>query len=39
VIIRAEETVRHGEIGRVSEAIGESMEEGQMINIAVMEQG
>lgn len=38
VIIRAEGSVRHGEIGRVSEAISESMEEGEMINIAVMEQ-
>lgn len=38
VIIRAEGAVRHGEIGRVSEAIGESIEEGKMINIAVMEQ-
>ena len=38
VIIRAEGSVRHGEIGRVSEAISESLEEGQMINIAVMEQ-
>ncbi len=39
VIIRAEGSVRHGEIGRVSEAISESMDEGEMINIAVMEQG
>lgn len=39
VIIRAEGSVRHGEIGRVSEAISESMEEGEVINIAVMEQG
>ena len=38
VIIRAEGSVRHGEIGRVSEAISESLEEGKMINIAVMEQ-
>ncbi len=38
VIIRAEGAVRHGEVGRVSEAISESMEEGEMINIAVMEQ-
>ena len=38
VIIRAEGSVRHGEIGRVSEAISQSMEEGEMINIAVMEQ-
>jgi biopolymer transport protein ExbD len=39
VIIRAEGSVRHGEIGRVSEAISESLEEGEVINIAVMEQG
>lgn len=38
VIIRAEGSVRHGEIGRVSEAISESMEEGEVIHIAVMEQ-
>jgi biopolymer transport protein ExbD len=38
VIIKAEGTVRHGEIGRVSEAISESMEPGEVINIAVMEQ-
>lgn len=38
VIIRAEGSVRHGEVGRVSGAISESMEEGQVINIAVMEQ-
>lgn len=39
VIIKAEGNVRHGEIGRVSGAISESMEEGEVINIAVMEQG
>lgn len=39
VIIRAEGSVRHGEIGRVSRAISESLEEGDLINIAVMEQG
>ncbi len=38
VIIRAEGSVRHGEIGRVSAAISESLEEGALINIAVMEQ-
>jgi biopolymer transport protein ExbD len=38
VIIRAEGAVRHGEVGRVSEAISESLEEGEMINMAVMEQ-
>ena len=38
VIIRAEGPVRHGEIGRVSGAISESLEEGEVINIAVMEQ-
>ncbi len=38
VIIRAEGSVRHGEVGRVSGAISESMDEGQVINIAVMEQ-
>ncbi|MEM8733655.1 MAG: biopolymer transporter ExbD [Planctomycetota bacterium] len=38
VVIKAEGNVRHGEIGRVSEAISESMEEGELINIAVMEQ-
>ncbi len=39
VIIKAEGSVRHGEVGRVSEAISESLEEGEVINIAVMEQG
>lgn len=39
VIIRAEASVRHGEVGRISEAISESLEEGEVINIAVMEQG
>lgn len=39
IIIRAEGSVRHGEIGRVSRAISESLEEGDLINIAVMEQG
>ena len=38
VIIKAEGSVRHGEVGRVSEAISESMEAGEVINIAVMEQ-
>ena len=38
VIIKAEGNVRHGEVGRVSEAISESLEEGEVINIAVMEQ-
>ncbi len=38
VIIRAEGSVRHGEVGRVSGAISESLEEGAAINIAVMEQ-
>ena len=38
VIIRAEGSVRHGEVGRVSNAISESLEEGDLINIAVMEQ-
>ncbi len=38
VIIRAERSVRHGEVGRVSKAIGEALDEGMMINIAVMEQ-
>lgn len=38
VIIRAESNVRHGEITRVNGAISESLEEGAMINIAVMEQ-
>lgn len=38
VIIRAEGSVRHGEVTRVSRAISESMEEGQVINIAVMEE-
>ncbi|MFN3190358.1 MAG: ExbD/TolR family protein [Aureliella sp.] len=38
VVIKAAGNVRHGEIGRVSEAISESMEEGELINIAVMEQ-
>lgn len=39
VIIKAEGSVRHGEVGRVSGAISESLEEGEVINIAVMEQG
>ena len=38
VIIRAEGSVRHGEIGRVNKAISESLPEGQLINIAVIEQ-
>jgi biopolymer transport protein ExbD len=38
VVIRAEGSVRHGEIGRVIKAISESVEEGQLINIAVIEQ-
>ncbi|MFK7734591.1 MAG: ExbD/TolR family protein [Pirellulaceae bacterium] len=39
VIIRGALDVRQGELNRVSEAISESLEEGDMINIAVMEQG
>ncbi len=39
VIIKADQTVRHGEVSRVTEAISESLEEGEFINIAVMEQG
>jgi biopolymer transport protein ExbD len=39
VIIKAEGSVRHGEVGRITEAISESMEEGDFINVAVMEQG
>ncbi len=38
VVIRAEESVRQGEISRVSEAIGQSMPEGELINFATMEQ-
>lgn len=38
VIIRAEGSVRQGEVGRVSGAISEALEEGALINIAVMEQ-
>jgi biopolymer transport protein ExbD len=38
VIIKSEGNVRHGEVGRVSEAISESLDEGEVINIAVMEQ-
>ena len=38
VIIKAEASVRQGEISRVSGAISESMEEGEVINIAVLEQ-
>lgn len=37
VIIRAAGAVRHGEVGRISKAISESLEEGSMINIAVIE--
>lgn len=39
VIVKAEGNVRQGEIQRVNEAISESLEEGQLINTAVMEQG
>lgn len=39
VIIRAEGSVRHGEINRVCKAISESLGEGEVINIAVMEEG
>jgi biopolymer transport protein ExbD len=39
VIIRAEGSVRHGEISRVNAAVSEALEEGAVINIAVMEQG
>lgn len=39
VIIRAEGTVRHGEINRVCKAISESLGDGEVINIAVMEEG
>lgn len=38
VIIRAEGSVRQGEVGRVSGAISEALEEGEVIHIAVMEQ-
>lgn len=38
VIIKAETSVRHGEVGRVNEAISDSMDEGEVIHIAVMEQ-
>ncbi len=38
VIIKAEGNVRHGEVGRISEAISESLDEGEVINVAVMEQ-
>lgn len=38
VILRAEGAVRQGEIGRVSEAIAESLDEGMMISIAIAEQ-
>jgi hypothetical protein len=39
VVIKAEGAVRQGEIKRISGAISESMNEGDVINIAVMEQG
>ena len=39
VVIKAEGAVRQGEIKRVSGAISEAMNEGEVINIAVMEQG
>ncbi len=39
VVIKAEGSVRHGEINRVTGAISESLNEGELINIAVMEQG
>lgn len=38
VVVRAEGTVRHGEISRLSEAISEAVAEGEFINVAVMEQ-
>ncbi len=38
VVVRAEGAVRQGDISRVSEAISESLEEGSLINLAVMEQ-
>jgi biopolymer transport protein ExbD len=39
VVIKAEGSVRHGEINRVTGAVSESLDEGELINIAVMEQG
>ncbi len=39
VVIKAEGSVRHGEINRITGAISESLNEGELINIAVMEQG
>lgn len=38
VVVRAEGTVRHGEVSRLSEAISESLTEGAVINVAIMEQ-
>lgn len=38
VVVKAEGSVRHGEVSRVVSAISESLEDGAMINIAVMEQ-
>ncbi len=38
VVVRAEGAVRQGDISRVSEAISESLEDGSLINLAVMEQ-
>lgn len=37
VVVKAEGAVRHGEIGRICKAISDSLEEGQMINLGVLE--
>ncbi|RMF43598.1 MAG: biopolymer transporter ExbD [Planctomycetota bacterium] len=39
VLVKAEGSVRRGEVQRVSEAISEALEEGQVIHFAVLEQG
>jgi biopolymer transport protein ExbD len=39
VIVKAEGAVRHGEIGRIRKAISESLGEGEVINLAVLEAG
>ncbi|GIW97224.1 MAG: biopolymer transporter ExbD [Pirellulaceae bacterium] len=39
VLVKAEGSVRRGEIQRVSEAISEALEEGEVIHYAVLEQG
>jgi biopolymer transport protein ExbD len=39
ILIRAEGGVRSGEINRIKEMVSESLEEGQMINFGVLQEG